>query len=177
MKALARFTAILFLVSCALVPEKLPYETQAVSPAAETDPMRGRGDRADDPAIWVHTAEPGRSLILGTNKAQGLYVYTLTGSEIQRLPVGPVNNVDVRGTLAVASNDGVNALSWFRIDPGLYMAPVSHLGDTPVERTEPYGVCLGHVAGARRWQPSPIRTGRSRSGRLPSATTCLRTSA
>ena len=43
------------------------------------------------------------------------------------------------------SNDGVNALSWFRIEPNT--AVVSHVGDTKLERIEPYGVCIGAPGG------------------------------
>ncbi|MDP3492529.1 MAG: phytase [Hyphomonadaceae bacterium] len=112
---------------------------------SETASMTGLGDAADDPAIWVHPSHPSRSLILGTNKDVGVYVYGLDGSEKQRLPVGLSNNVDLRGNIAVASNDGVNALSWFRIDPST--ATVSHAGDTKLARIEPYGVCVGAPGG------------------------------
>lgn len=111
----------------------------------ETAPMRGAGDAADDPAIWVNPIDVNNSLILGTNKDVGVYVYGLDGTERQQLAVGLSNNVDVRGNLAVASNDGVNALSWFRIDPNT--AHVTHVGDTKLERIEPYGVCIGVVEG------------------------------
>jgi 3-phytase len=103
--------------------------------------MTGRGDRADDPAIWVHPLYPEQSLILGTDKANGLRVYGLDGEERQFLPVGRVNNVDLRGQIAVASNDEVNGLSWFRIDP--VSRTVFHTQNTAVDLIEPYGVCLG----------------------------------
>lgn len=118
----------------------------SVVPAArETAGMGASGDAADDPAIWVHPTDPSRSLILGTNKDAGVYVYGLDGSEKQKLLVGLSNNVDLRGNLAVASNDGVNALSWFRIDPST--AIVSHAGDTRLQTVEPYGVCIGRMQG------------------------------
>lgn len=112
----------------------------------ETAGMGMTGDAADDPAVWVHPTDPSKSLILGTNKDVGVYVYDLNGAEKQRLAVGLSNNVDLRGNLAVASNDGVNALSWFRIDP--VTAMVSHVGDTRLATVEPYGVCIGRIAGA-----------------------------
>jgi len=111
----------------------------------ETKGMGAEGDAADDPAIWVNPNDPAEGLILGTNKDEGLYVYNLAGEELQRMPVGLSNNVDLRGNLAVASDDGVNALSWFRIDP--MTAVVSHVGDTKVARIEPYGICLGAPGG------------------------------
>lgn len=111
----------------------------------ETAPMAGAGDRADDPAVWYNAADPSRSLILATNKDEGVYVYGLDGAERQKLLVGLTNNVDVRGNLAVASNDGVNALSWFRIDQATLN--IIHAGDTKLDRIEPYGVCAGVIGG------------------------------
>jgi 3-phytase len=133
------------LAACTTVPENLPFEVQSVSASVETDIMPGTGDRADDPAIWVNSANPEASLILGTDKSNGLYVYAMDGSTKQFLDVGAVNNVDLRDTLGVASNDEVGALSWFAIDAD--SAEVSHLGDTPVDMVEPYGACLGMIAG------------------------------
>ncbi len=118
---------------------------RVVPAAVETVGMGSTGDAADDPAVWVHPTNAAQSLILGTNKDVGVYVYGLDGSEKQRLPVGLSNNVDLRGNLAVASNDGVNALSWFRIDPATAM--VTHAGDTKLASIEPYGVCIGRIQG------------------------------
>lgn len=128
--------------ACATAPEVLPFEIQSVTPIAETAPMVGVGDRADDPAIWVSDSDDQPSIILGTNKDEGLHVYALSGEEVQFLDVGQVNNVDIRGRFAVASNDEFNTLTWFNISRDT-SAPVLHLGDTPVNKIEPYGVCLG----------------------------------
>lgn len=135
-------TTLIGLSACATTPEILPFEIQNVPAAVETEPMLGVGDRADDPAIWVSDSEDQPSLILGTNKDEGLHVYALSGEELQFLDVGAVNNVDIRGRYAVASNDEVGALSWFVISRNA-SAPVLHIGDTPVQSEEPYGVCLG----------------------------------
>ena len=107
--------------------------------------MAGNGDMADDPALWVHLSNPELSLILGTNKVEGLFVYDLAGREHQRLDIGRVNNVDVRGNLVVASNDEINGLSWVRITPTAEGALIRHIGDTRVRRGAPYGVCLGLI--------------------------------
>jgi 3-phytase len=134
-------TMAMSIAACATVPESLPFEVKQIPASAETAGMPERGDRADDPAVWVNASAPSRSLILGTNKETGLYVYDLNGSELQFLPVGRLNNIDLRGNIAVGSNDEVNGLSWFVIDAG--SASVRHLGDTPVIPAEPYGVCAG----------------------------------
>jgi len=135
-------SALAVLANCTTPPEVLPFTIQTVPAAVETAPMVGAGDRADDPAIWVSDSEDQPSLILGTNKDEGLHVYALDGAELQFLDVGQINNVDIRGRYAVASNDEVGALSWFVISRSA-AEPVLHIGDTPIETAEPYGVCLG----------------------------------
>jgi len=68
-----------------------------VQATLETQPVRMIGDSADDPAIWVHPQFPSKSIIIGTQKKGGMGVYDLmTGKEIQYLPKGHINNVDIR---------------------------------------------------------------------------------
>ena len=141
MRRLAVFVAVTALAACA--SDKII--AIPVPAAYETDPMAGNGDLADDPAIWVHPNDPAKSLILATNKDEGVYVYGIDGKERQKLLVGKSNNIDLRGDLAVASNDGVNALSFFRIDRATQN--VTHTGDVKLERIEPYGVCIGRIGG------------------------------
>lgn len=142
--------SLLTLVACASAPPVL--SDQVMVPAAmETAPAGASGDAADDPAMWRHPADAAKSLILGTNKQEGLVVYRLDGSEAQRLPIGRINNVDLRQSperpydVAFASNDQVNAISVFVIDRD--SGEVSHRGDVPVTRTEPYGICSGREDG------------------------------
>jgi myo-inositol-hexaphosphate 3-phosphohydrolase len=52
---------------------------------------------ADDPAIWIHPTDPSRSVVIGTDKSAGIYVWDMNGNELQHLPQGTdVNNVDTR---------------------------------------------------------------------------------
>ena len=150
MKLYSTIPAICLVAACATQPvfEPLPemsFPLMEVAAVSETAPMTGQGDRADDPAIWVNHADPSASIILGTNKEEGLHVYNLEGEELQFLDVGRLNNVDLRGVLAAASNDEAEAISWFRIDEDA--ASVAHIGDTPVEKFEPYGICSGRMEG------------------------------
>src|SRR4051794_18376556 len=68
-----------------------------VSSSLATAPV---ADDADDPALWVCPTDPGRSLILGTNKAAAaggaLYAFGMDGS-IRQVIAGldRPNNVDV----------------------------------------------------------------------------------
>lgn len=123
-----------------------------VYPSAETTPVQSENDSADDPAIWVDESAPADSLILGTNKKAGLDVYDLSGARVQFLPVGKVNNVDVRqgvtigdfdGDIAAASNRTANTVTVFTIDPDGKVAFAADLavGD------KAYGFCLGQWGG------------------------------
>lgn len=63
---------------------------------------------SDDPAIWVDTLAPERSVVLGTDKGDstgGVFVFALDGrmdSTRSRFPLRRVNNVDAIGGLALA---------------------------------------------------------------------------
>lgn len=137
---------LLSLTACAAAPRTVSGQ-QFVPASLETDPAGGKGDTADDPAFWRHPADPARSLILATNKKEGLVVYALDGREVDRLPIGRINNVDLRPSrqgdldLAIASNDEINAISLFTIARAT--GEVSHAADLPTGRNEPYGICQG----------------------------------
>ncbi|GAB0079977.1 phytase [Pseudomonas syringae pv. tomato] len=127
------------------VAEPLPV----VMPASQSQPVGRQGDAADDPAIWVNPQNPALSRVLGTNKKQGLLSYDLSGRQLQELPVGRLNNVDIRPgfmlgkknvDLAVASNRDRNSLSLFSIDRA--SGTISEAGEIPTPLAEIYGVCL-----------------------------------
>ncbi len=143
--------ASVFAVSaCASAPPVLPNQALVMA-SMETAPAGARGDAADDPALWLHPQDAAKSLILGTNKQEGLVVYNLDGTEAARLPIGLINNVDLRQSadrsydVAIASNDQVNAISVFLIDRAT--GTVSHRGEVPTGRLEPYGICSGREDG------------------------------
>lgn len=116
---------------------------------AQTAPVPHGGDAADDPAIWPHPSIPELARVLGTDKRGGLGVYDLQGRELQYLPVGRINNVDIRKgftlgdrqiDLAVASNRDRHSLELFAIDPA--SGQVSGLGDIATDLTDIYGLCM-----------------------------------
>lgn len=130
----------------AAVSRNLPI----VEPRAQTEPVARRGDAADDPAIWIHPLDPTQSLILGTNKKQGLLSYDLAGKTRQLLEVGRVNNVDVRQRvqlagralpvdLAVATQRDDNALAVFEIDANGTLRDVARIA---TDLDDIYGTCL-----------------------------------
>ncbi|MDC8832345.1 phytase [Alteromonas gilva] len=117
----------------------------------QTTPVNRYGDAADDPAIWVNHDAPEASLVLGTDKKFGLNVYSLDGQLQQSLPVGRVNNVDVRYQLstaqgkqdiAVASNRSSQTLSVFSIANS---GKLSHIAELPTTLNDVYGLCTGII--------------------------------
>lgn len=114
----------------------------------ETASTSTRGDVIDDPAFWHHATDPASSRILATDKRSGLEVYNLQGERVQQLPVGRLNNVDVRYGLrwqgkphdiAVASLRNNNSLQLFAIDA----AGLLHdAGQVPTALPDIYGMCL-----------------------------------
>ena len=101
--------------------------TNSVKADIETDEVASDPgtDSADDPAIWINTENPEKSLILGTNKMGGLHVYNLEGKELQYIKSGCMNNIDLRDgfqlneqeiVLVAASNCTYNTISLFYID-------------------------------------------------------------
>ena len=101
-------------------------DVRGVQATGETAPVPGRGDAADDPAIWVHPTDAALSTIIATDKEDGgIAVYNLDGSQLQYLPLGEVTNVDLRGdfrlggenvTLVAASNRAKEVISVFKVD-------------------------------------------------------------
>ena len=109
--------------ACQRSPEQITVLT--VAPVVETRSASQVGD-ADDPAVWVHPTDPGLSVVIGTDKDKGLSVYTLAGEEIQHLPDGRMDNVDVRYNfllggrkvdLAVAGNRTNDTIAVYGLNP------------------------------------------------------------
>lgn len=126
-----------------------PPTTETVNARGETQAVgTANADAADDPAIWRNSADPAASLIVGTDKKAGLYVYDLQGRQRSFVDAGRVNNVDLRdmgagGIIVVASdrNDKQNAkLALFTLDPAT--ATLTPRGTIAIGAGEAYGVCL-----------------------------------
>ena len=119
--------------------------------------MPSRGDAADDPAIWIHPRMPERSLVVATDKRSGLVVYDLAGKQVQYLPAGNLNNVDLRTgvwgrndlTIAVASAREPNQIVVLELAHDTGSLSVVGRGEPVVD--EPYGICLYLDARRRPW--------------------------
>ena len=137
------------------VAQRIANATPAVNVLArgETTPVgTANDDAADDPAIWRNAAAPADSLIIGTDKKAGVYVYGLDGKVRDFNNAGSVNNVDLRadvmiggapGVLVVASdrNDLANAkLALFQLNTTT--GKLVSLGTVGAGAGEAYGICL-----------------------------------
>jgi 3-phytase len=135
--------------ACATAAPVTP--TASVAAVRETAPVASADDAADDPAIWRDAAHPERSLIVGTDKKAGLYVFGLDGAVKSRLADGRVNNVDLREAM-IGGRPGVIVVASDRTDPAQAHLAVLSLavesgGLTPLARLpagpgEAYGLCL-----------------------------------
>ncbi|UCG14573.1 MAG: phytase, partial [Deltaproteobacteria bacterium] len=104
----------------------LTSQPMSVSAVVETDPVPSTGDAAEDPAIWIHPQDSSLSLVVGTDKQSGLAVYDLAGNELQFVPDGQINNVDIRYDfplggasvdIVAGSNRTDNTIAVYKIDP------------------------------------------------------------
>jgi 3-phytase len=126
----------------------LQHALPVVKARVQTAPVAQFGDAADDPAIWRHATDATRSLVLATDKKRGLAVYDLQGRERQFLPVGRVNNVDLRQAvslggeridIAVATQRDDNTVLLWRIGAE---GELNELARLPTGFNDIYGICL-----------------------------------
>ena len=140
-------------------PPPQPADTRTVVAVAETPPVADPGDAADDPAIWVNTADPSASLIVATNKLRGLVVYGVDGEIVSSSDFGQLNNVDLRtggdgvglGEVIVvsATNRTTRTIDVFGLDPET--GNLSPLLNTPIRpdfAEDPYGLCMYRSAAS-----------------------------
>ncbi|MFQ5650604.1 MAG: phytase [bacterium] len=95
-----------------------------VDPAISTNPTTGT---ADDPALWIHPTNSARSIIIGTDKVAGIFVWDLNGTELQHIEQGTQsNNVEVktgvvfageRVDIVAANLRGAGKLAVFKVNP------------------------------------------------------------
>lgn len=114
----------------------------------ESAPSDRPGDTMDDPAIWVHPTEPEKSLVLGTNKRWGLLSFNMRGEQVQALPSGRINNVDLRQKvmlggkkrdIAVATLRDNDSLAFYEIDA---QGKLSEYSNQATNMVDIYGMCL-----------------------------------
>lgn len=120
-----------------------------IQATAETTPVPTHGDAADDPAIFVNADDPSRSLILGTDKNDGLAVYDLSGQVLQYIGTGHFNNVDIRrgfpigegsAVLVAACETAEECVALFVLDP--VSQRLREIGSRFPVGVDPAGLCL-----------------------------------
>lgn len=140
--------AALALSACAGGGRVAPLPAAEVRAVAETAPVAtANADAADDPAIWRNAGDPAKSLIVGTDKKAGLYVYGLDGKVLGFADAGRLNNVDLidqgERALVVASDRSDPARSRLALFSLRFDDPVLRpLGSVESGPGEAYGVCL-----------------------------------
>lgn len=99
---------------------------ESVTATVETEPVPHSGDAADDPAIWINPADPSQSTIIGSDKQGGLAVYDLAGKQLQYLPDGKMDNVDLRDgfnlgsqkvSIVTAGDRNDNSIAVYKVNP------------------------------------------------------------
>lgn len=157
--SLLAVAALPLLASCVSVPPAIRYPAVDVLASAETVPVGTVAqDAADDPAIWRNPADPAQSLVIGTDKKAGLYVYDLAGQVRSFTAAGEVNNVDIRDgivwrgrpiILVGASNRSDlqrPAVNLYALDSST--GALTLLASRPVGTSgEAYGFCFGKISG------------------------------
>lgn len=144
-------TSLTFLAACAVTNPA--YDAVPITADFETPIMASVGDSADDPAIYVD--DTGGGFIAATDKQAGVYIYDLDGSQRDFMPIGTINNVDLRsgvtweGTdyvVLAGSNDETNEIALVLYNPATdeFSRPASP--SISVGELSPYGICLGRSA-------------------------------
>jgi 3-phytase len=143
---------ILLLNSAMTSAQSLPA-TITATPKVSTGAVKGD---ADDPAIWIHPVDPAKSVVIGTDKeaSGGLYVWNMSGQQIQFMPLGSPNNVDVRYGMKVGGQLIDIAVTNSRVNPkqikvykinsndGTLTDITTASGILTPQLADPYGVCL-----------------------------------
>jgi 3-phytase len=161
MKNILPFFFIALLVSCsdqenAADPSQEPVEETTrdtlfqVQAAVETEAVSAdpEADAADDPAFWYNQTNPEQSLIIGSDKTNGVDVFDLDGKKLNTYLVGRINNVDVRqgwmGTIDIVggSNRDTVGMDFWQVDT--QTRELEYLGNIHSNLEDVYGFCLYH---------------------------------
>lgn len=118
---------------------------------AESTAVKSMEDAADDAEIWRNPSAPEQSRIFATDKKSGLMVLDLAGKQVEFLPAGRMNNVDLRDGLQVAGADRVLVgasnrtklgVSFFLLDPATLAVTHDEASFLSTDITDPYGFCF-----------------------------------
>ncbi|MFC0875097.1 phytase [Saccharicrinis sp. FJH2] len=124
-----------------------------VSATDETTPVpEGKNeDSADDPAIWINRKNPGKSIIVGTDKKGGMATYNMEGDQLYYLASGKMNNCDIRQgyplngdtvDIVAASNRSFQTISLYRIYEDGKLDTIHARMIQSQMKNEVYGLCM-----------------------------------
>ena len=100
---MSRLTATLLPVLCCAAVAAAAETAAPLAVAPRLQSVASLQDAASDVAIWVHPADPQRSLVLGAGGTAGLEVFGLDGAALQQVPSPQVEFVDVRYGVPIGS--------------------------------------------------------------------------
>jgi 3-phytase len=124
-------------------------------------------DDADDIAIWLDRNDPSKSLIIGTDKKRGLYVYGMDGRIRSHANSGKINNVDLRNDVMIDGQPRTVVAASDENQPDAMIAVyildtetlnLVLLGRVSGGAEKPYGLCLYQQAG-KLWAFNVFRNG------------------
>ncbi len=127
--------------------------TNTINAKTETAPVpqNKNDDAADDPAVWINSENPAKSVIFGTDKKGGLASYNLSGEELHYFKTGNMNNCDLRCNFKLngdsidvlaASNRTSHSLSLYRIRENGMLDSIHSRIITSQMEDEVYGLCM-----------------------------------
>jgi myo-inositol-hexaphosphate 3-phosphohydrolase len=147
--SLALALLLLIAVSCSQDPN--------IYASYETPPVITAEDAADDPAIVINFDNPTDSLIFGTDKKSGVYLYDLEGNELSYAPLGNINNIDVRQlndqVFVTATNRSIQAIEYWVFNQDDFFNTSNHAdifstairSSTIPSAINIYGICMGLI--------------------------------
>ena len=141
------FLGIYLFYSYRILPATAKNRSLFVEAAVETESVPRIWDALDDPAIWVNPENTSESLVLGTDKWTGLYVYNLGGRVLQHVDGQPYNNVDIVSppwgdgsrSVVVATQRNPQGIAILELDHRTLRVELQH--SIPVNYEEPSGIC------------------------------------
>ena len=147
------FTALFLIVSSC-------SQDHSIYAVAETEPVATTGDAADDPALIINTKNPRKSIILGTDKKAGIYLYNLEGMQLAFSAMGAINNIDVRQQndeiYIAASNRSLRSIDFWVFDQNTFFRKNTTYSNIFASATraysiptniDVYGICIGMISG------------------------------
>ena len=147
--SLALALLLMFAFSCSQDPN--------IYASYETPPVATAEDAADDPAIVINFDNPIDSLIFGTDKKSGVYLYDLEGNELSYAPLGNINNIDVRQlndqVFVTATNRSIQAIEYWVFNQDDFFNTSNHAdifstairASTTPSAINIYGICMGLI--------------------------------